>query len=251
VDAGGYLWTNGIPVGGGGGYRLDVQVQMVNLTQAEVTAFVQPLLQTLNELGIPVVIGTPSTRVWSDMGAPTALRPGAFRFGSRLYPRSSFEDPELFEASMAAARATMEDGYVYHGLNLAATDKVAGSLPQAGVHPVWRDTVMHVDVLDPQNLSRVSPAEAMAGWRRLWAHMDAIRAATPGGGAYFNEADLLEQDWQHAFWGSNYERLLKIKKARDPGSVFWAAATVGSEGWAVQTPNELPSQNGRLCRVPV
>ena len=32
---------------------------------------------------------------------------------------------------------------------------------------------------------------------------------TPGAGAYFNEADTFEEDWQEQFWGTdNYNALL-------------------------------------------
>ena len=35
--------------------------------------------------------------------------------------------------------------------------------------------------------------------------------ATPGAGAYFNEADTFEEDWQEQFWGTdNYNALLSM-----------------------------------------
>ena len=38
---------------------------------------------------------------------------------------------------------------------------------------------------------------------------DKFRQATPGAGAYFNEADTFEEDWQEQFWGTdNYNALL-------------------------------------------
>ena len=37
---------------------------------------------------------------------------------------------------------------------------------------------------------------------------------------YMNEADVLEDDWQQAFYGSNYGRLLDIKRAYDPSGIF-------------------------------
>ena len=45
-------------------------------------------------------------------------------------------------------------------------------------------------------------------------------AAEGGPAAYWSEADFLEQDWQAAFWGSNYPRLQAIKKAVDPMGLF-------------------------------
>lgn len=40
-----------------------------------------------------------------------------------------------------------------------------------------------------------------------------------------------EPDFQHAFWGDNYPRLLKIKRSVDPWDVFWCQPCVGNEKW--------------------
>lgn len=68
-----------------------------------------------------------------------------------------------------------------------------------------------------------------------------LDALTPGGGAYLNEADMNQPNWQQAFYGSNYPRLLLIKKKYDPEGVFWGPTAVGSEEWNV-------AKDGRLCR---
>jgi len=248
VDAGGYLWTNGIKQSNTS-YVMQVQVQMPGLTPNQTTTFVQPLLRTLNGLGIPVSIDTPTTRVYSRATGALGGGGGNSRFASRIFPRAAYVNPRLFAAAMAAARAMVEDGYVFHGLNMAPTLKVAGFPAPAGLNPVWRDSVMHADVFDSTNLANITVAQFRAAKARLDGHMDALRAATPGGGTYFNEADLLEPDWQNAFFGSNYNKLAQIKKVWDPWHVFWAPTTPGSEAYAVRTPNEIPSQNGRLCRV--
>ncbi len=56
-----------------------------------------------------------------------------------------------------------------------------------------------------------------------------IREATPGAGTYVNEADYFEPEWQHAFWGPNYDRLLEIKRKMDPDNIFRVHHGVGSE----------------------
>jgi hypothetical protein len=248
ADAGGYLWTNGIPAGTNR-YQMQVQVQLPGLTPDEATSFVQPLLRTLNDLGIPVAITTPTTRVYSSQTGSTGGQPGNGYYASRLFPRASFENATLFAAAMTAARATVEGGYTFHGLNMAPTLKAAGYPAPAGLNPVWRDIVMHADVFARIDMGALTPAQGAAEQRRLNGYMEAIRAATPGSGAYFNEADIQEPDWQQSFFGSNYEKLARIKRERDPWHVFWAPTTPGSEAWAVRTSSELPTQNGRLCRV--
>ena len=251
VDAGGYLWTNGLPQGQG--FVMQVQVQMPGLTPAEAAAFVQPLLDDLNSLGIPVVIPVPTTRVYSSQTGAVGTTPGAGGYlASRLFPRKAYEDPALFSAAMAAARKIVEEGYTFHGLNMAPTLKAAGFPAPAGLNPVWRDAVMHADAFafSQIDLSKATTAETVAAHDRLNRLMDPLRAATPGGGAYVNEADPSEPEWQRSFYGANYERLKKIKKERDPWGVFWAPTTPGSEAWSVQGEGGvLWRQNGRLCRV--
>jgi hypothetical protein len=50
-----------------------------------------------------------------------------------------------------------------------------------------------------------------------------------------------EPDWQHSFWGDNYDRLVKIKRQVDPLDTLWCQPCVGNERW-----KEVGYQ---LCRV--
>jgi len=59
--------------------------------------------------------------------------------------------------------------------------------------------------------------------------MGFINRVTPGAGSYANEADYFLKDWQTAQWGRNYSRLLRIKRAYDPGNMFRVHHGVGSE----------------------
>lgn len=74
------------------------------------------------------------------------------------------------------------------------------------------------------------------------ARLQPLKDLTPDSGSYLNEAYPYEDDWQKAFWGDNYERLLSIKKTVDPEDVFWCVPCVGNEGWKEQ-------DDGQLCRV--
>jgi FAD/FMN-containing dehydrogenase len=46
---------------------------------------------------------------------------------------------------------------------------------------------------------------------------------------YYNENSLEEVNWQESNWGANYRRLLDIKRAIDPNTVFSCRHCVGSE----------------------
>jgi len=59
--------------------------------------------------------------------------------------------------------------------------------------------------------------------------MSFVKAATPGGGSYSNEGDYFEENWRQEFWGSNYERLLAVKREVDPTNLFHVHHGVGSE----------------------
>jgi hypothetical protein len=60
-----------------------------------------------------------------------------------------------------------------------------------------------------------------------------LRDVSPAGASYVNEGDLYEPDWQQAYWGSNYARLLRIRQKYDPNCVFYTQTTPGTEAWSV------------------
>jgi hypothetical protein len=107
------------------------------------------------------------------------------------------------------------------------------------VNPAFRTAVMRPAAelawtgTDPATLAR-KRADAQrygASLMSLW----------PQGGTYANEADPDTSDWQHVFWGANYERLLEIKRRVDPAGVFYCRVCVGSE--------LFDDVEGVLCRV--
>lgn len=72
--------------------------------------------------------------------------------------------------------------------------------------------------------------------------MPRLEELTPGGGAYLNEGDFRQRDWQNVFYGDNYARLKSIKERYDPDGLFYGLTGVGSEQWTVR-------DNGQLCRT--
>ena len=71
-----------------------------------------------------------------------------------------------------------------------------------------------------------------------------LEKLTPNGGAYINEADFQQPNFQSVFYGPNYQNLRTIKRKYDPHDLFYAVTAVGSEDWY-----EDRSQGGRLCSV--
>ncbi|KAF2443731.1 hypothetical protein P171DRAFT_495595 [Karstenula rhodostoma CBS 690.94] len=91
------------------------------------------------------------------------------------------------------------------------------------VHPAWRRAFAFIDVVDFGSWEGPTAAQN-ASFTALVANMTEVF----GPAAYYNEA-YHEEQWQNSFFGSNYGRLLKIKKSVDPKGVFSCRMCVGSE----------------------
>jgi hypothetical protein len=79
-----------------------------------------------------------------------------------------------------------------------------------GVNPAWRGSLWEV-VYAGGCVQGIPQALQDAVTQNVHVGMDKLRQITPGGGCYVNEADYLEEDWQTAFFGSNYNRLLRLR----------------------------------------
>ena len=142
----------------------------------------------------------------------------------------------LVDAWFAASR--------HWGVEIAFNKGLAGA-PAAVIDAV-RDTAMNPDVVGAFALAMTgflgapafpgfpAPDAVTAGAlrSRVQAAMAALRVVAPDTGAYVNECDYFQTDWQKAFWGPNYSRLLQIKRRYDPDGIFVGHHGVGSEDWS-------------------
>jgi FAD/FMN-containing dehydrogenase len=126
-----------------------------------------------------------------------------------------------------------------------AFNKGLAGAPTAAIEAA-RNTAMNPDVLEAFALAisasygasafsgfpAPEPATAGARRSRVQAAMTALRAAAPDTGAYVNECDYFQPDWQRAFWGRNHPRLADIKRRYDPDGLFFVHHGVGSEAWS-------------------
>lgn len=124
------------------------------------------------------------------------------------------------------------------------------------MNPAFREVICFVVVSSTTALSAESSVEEVARASRemredVLAPFREVAPVSEGGGAYLNEANVDERDWQGEFYGAgNYERLLGIKGKWDPKGVFYATTGVGSEAWEVRDGERgVQTQDGRLCRV--
>jgi hypothetical protein len=74
--------------------------------------------------------------------------------------------------------------------------------------------------------------KARAAERAITGATEALRAVIPNVGSYVSESNYFEKDWQKAFWGTNYPRLLAAKNKYDRDGLFFVRHGVGSEAWS-------------------
>jgi len=224
-----------------------------NMTENQLRTLTAPYLSRLASLGISVSpIFQSFDNYYDAWWAGFPLEPwsqSTVRTASRLFPRSNWKDEGKRNATFNAIRSVVEEGAVIIAFNIAGRPLV-GSPPDNAVLPAWRETVMHCIMAKSWNLSATADNIQAASDTVTFDWMDRWRKVSPGAGAYMSEADYIEPDFQHAFWGSKYERLYQVKQQLDPLGVFYAQNAVGSEDWNMSAMlyGHLPSQNSKLCR---
>ncbi|KAK1139768.1 hypothetical protein N8T08_011164 [Aspergillus melleus] len=160
------------------------------------------------------------------------------QLGGWLIPRGVVQENN--ENFTAAARQIVEDGASLVSVGLNVSKAVAGNVDNA-VLPAWRDTVAHTVISTPWEWNA---DDKMREWQRKMTevYVSLLSRLAPNSGAYMNEADFRQPNYQRAFYGENYAKLREIKKKYDPFDVFYAPTAVGSDEWT-------ESNRGRLCRV--
>ncbi|MGH8616067.1 MAG: FAD-binding oxidoreductase [Burkholderiales bacterium] len=75
-------------------------------------------------------------------------------------------------------------------------------------------------------------ARARADAKLIGLAMRELVKVAPNGGSYVSEGNYFNRNWQQAYWGSNYQRLLAVKRKYDPDGLFFVHHGVGSEDWS-------------------
>ncbi|PYI06945.1 FAD-binding domain-containing protein [Aspergillus sclerotiicarbonarius CBS 121057] len=223
----------------------------VNHTVAEFNALMAPWFNELDRLGI---VFTPNTTYYDnfydawDAGFPLeTVGSVTMMTGSRLFPRVNFEDPARFNKTVAALRSTVSAGYALLAFNLKAD--LPEGYAESSANPAFRQTLMHA-ISSTSWASNTSDATILKDMEHFtYDILGEWRRTCPEAGAYMSEADVMEPNFQQAFYGSYYDRLYALKQKYDPTGLFYVPTGVSSENWHVGSLDGLPDQNGRLCRV--
>jgi hypothetical protein len=161
-----------------------------------------------------------TTRFWAAPGAGDGAGEGKHQHDESLFLKSEFFRRPLPPDAVAALLANLTEGrWPGHSRELDFTPW-GGAYNRkredatAFVHRRELFSLKHTAIVDSD-----SPKAADAALRWLMQSWQAVRPW--GSGRVFpNFPDPDLDDWAHAYYGSNYERLLRIKGAYDPGNVF-------------------------------
>jgi FAD/FMN-containing dehydrogenase len=251
---------------------LMVRMTFQGLDRQQVHAMWQPFLSGVIASGsdlsftiAPRIVEIPARRLWDSayLRARNAVliddRPGApvenlfwagnlgeaghflFGFESLWLPRSLLQADgreRLADALFAATRHWSVGLHFQKGLSGASEGTISAA----------QDTATNPAVLDAFVLAIIAgggpPAypglpdhqpDLEAGRRQARAigkAADELRKVAPDAGTYVAESSFFEREWQRAYWGPNYPKLLAIKKEYDPTGLFFAHHGVGSEEWS-------------------
>ncbi|KAJ6141938.1 hypothetical protein N7497_011037 [Penicillium chrysogenum] len=215
-----------------------------NQTTDDVKAILRPFTSALTKLNVKYKASVSQHKSYYDhynkyMGPlPWGnLAVGSYQYGGRLIPRKTLEQNSNGMAS--ALRNITQAGVIAVGvgMNVSAPVNVSNA-----VFPALRNAAVTMQIGTPWN--ETAPwSQMLADQRKMTnEYVPQLEAVTPDSGCYQNEANFRQPNWKQTFFGSNYPRLLAVKRKWDPSSFFYALKAVGSDVWSV-------SESGRMCRA--
>ncbi|PMD28796.1 FAD-binding domain-containing protein [Hyaloscypha variabilis F] len=215
-------------------------------TEAEVKAIMSPLVKALGTLNITFTLTYSQSATYVDhyntYFGPLPfgnIEVGIAQYGGRLIPRSTVFNNN--DALTATVRNITENGVLFIGVGVNVSSPAINSVVSNAVLPAWRDAVVHATLTTPWNFTGPWSEMIALQDKMTYEIVPQLEAVTPGSGAYMNEADFRQLNWQEDFFGDNYVELLSIKNKWDPNHLFYAVTAVGSTDWTV-------AANGRMCR---
>ncbi|KAE8335740.1 hypothetical protein BDV24DRAFT_168965 [Aspergillus arachidicola] len=165
------------------------------------------------------------------------LTPSGFYevLAGRLLPRNLFDPSKrdsLIDAVLSGIKSS--DNIIARAANIPT--QIIMTTPAnrpdgegTSVHPAWRHALWHL-VYSGGWTDGIPSASQDHIVKHLLDAVEPVKSLTPGGGCYVNEGHYLEPDWKQTFFGSNYDKLLEIKKRYDPTHLFDCWKCVGWRG---------------------
>lgn len=169
---------------------------------------------------------------------PTIARNGPVGLGiseaGRFLPKRLFSKPEEIEKVVDAVVTAMQFSFKNKGggsAQLYATGPLnQPDNSQTGVNPAFREAMWEV-IMGAFWTSNEQESVRRQIRHTVSSSIEPFKALTPGGGCYMNEGDWTEENWQQTFFGSNYDRLLQVKRKFDPTGLFNCWKCIGWSGY--------------------
>ncbi|ESK89354.1 isoamyl alcohol oxidase [Moniliophthora roreri MCA 2997] len=150
--------------------------------------------------------------------------------GSRLINKENFETPVKQEALVSALlkASKLTPRLIIH------SSTPFSYVPDGGtsVTEAWRSSLYHITLISPWNWNATIEDKRKA-YANVSKAVGYLKALTPDA-AYVNEADVYETNHEVTFWGSNYQRLLDIKRKYDPDQLLDCWQCVGWKSSSLQ-----------------
>jgi hypothetical protein len=143
------------------------------------------------------------------------------------------------QLSEALSRLRQEPGDEIRG-HIVACGRVARNTSDTALNQAWRKTLTHISIGHVWDANATLEEQQAIQANVTQGEVAILKSLEPGKmGAYLNEADANEVDFQTSFWGENYNRLYEVKQKWDVDGLFITRRGVGSEDW----------DDGGLCRI--
>lgn len=161
-----------------------------------------------------------------------------YTYQSRWLPLKLFEPnnaKKLAEILFKASRVSEGSVELHINKGLAgASEEVMKNRLKTSINPVVYDSAALLIMsagkpLLSSGMENINEKEAKTKVQKIDAAMQIIAQVTPNSGSYLNETDYFQKNWQEAFWGINYSKLLEIKQYYDPDNIFNCHHSVGSK----------------------
>ncbi len=158
-------------------------------------------------------------------------------YASRWIPLDMFSGPAAGDLADIIFDGSRDVEFLMHfnkGLSGASDDAIARS-KKTSVNPVVFEAAALALMVARQEgkftgVAGQTPDDAAAQGdaSAVQEVMERLRRATPNSGSYANESDYFKPEWQESLYGTNYDKLLKIKNKYDPDNFFTSHHSVGS-----------------------
>ncbi|MGI9657301.1 MAG: FAD-binding oxidoreductase [Gaiellaceae bacterium] len=217
----------GLSAGGAGGPRVGSSGQFFG-TEGELTSLLEPLTSVGTPTTVRVVPRTYMEAVfhWANCGSLESCRPGGASAGATRSPFRAKSDYGKKPMSAAGIQTMLEwverrqraQKLAGGGITLDSYGGAINRVAKGSTAFVHRDALFSMQYLAFWN--RGDPAPVVDANRRWIRRFHRAMRPFVSGAAYQNYIDPDLKGWKRAYYGSNYRRLVEVKRKYDPDNVF-------------------------------